>query len=605
MRKKFFAVYALVGALVAAPVFTSCIDGEESASVTAVRNAKAEAIKAQTEINKANAEYDAKIKEYQLALNKINLESNQLSLEQKKIEFEKIQAQTEQAIVQAKYWVAYYTKDLLTQQDEILTSLTSNYTTALDDVMNHKQAILKKNADIVALEQGIVGVQDHIASETERLNGLIESAEATIALWKDAESTDKTGLTEKIAALDELKGKLEDEQDALEARYGAIPTTVAGLSSTQVNDIKLATVKAAKALKGMPGTFTVNSDIYNKDFVTTDVDGYYTLKLQNVEAYKLYIEEQLATPGSIYDIEAAEKALALAIAALGTEADKADTKYQSDDTHLSLTKYAELAAAKAALEAEEKVYAPLKEAYDKALAAKNEKETALNEATAAEVANTDATKAQALADAKAAAQTAYAAAVTAYTAADAALTTPIIDAYEDAIDAVENAEIAVAAAKDNVATKQSDLASIKASVENMGKFESYIAAFEGEDYAAYKAAVDALAAKADEIKEIDLEKAVLEELNGAGYIDVAAKIADLEEDIEGYKEEIAALEKTTLTLPSVGTMGGQDEYSEADIEVLIEFVKEQIATLEIKLELAEARAELAKAALDAYLEAEE
>ena len=31
MRKKFFAIYALVGALVASPVFTSCVDDSESA----------------------------------------------------------------------------------------------------------------------------------------------------------------------------------------------------------------------------------------------------------------------------------------------------------------------------------------------------------------------------------------------------------------------------------------------------------------------------------------------------------------------------------------------------------------------------------------------
>ena len=41
MRKKFLAMYALVGALVASPIFTSCIDSEESASVTQVRSERA------------------------------------------------------------------------------------------------------------------------------------------------------------------------------------------------------------------------------------------------------------------------------------------------------------------------------------------------------------------------------------------------------------------------------------------------------------------------------------------------------------------------------------------------------------------------------------
>ena len=37
MKKKFFAIYALVGALVASPIFTSCVDDEESPSVSAIR----------------------------------------------------------------------------------------------------------------------------------------------------------------------------------------------------------------------------------------------------------------------------------------------------------------------------------------------------------------------------------------------------------------------------------------------------------------------------------------------------------------------------------------------------------------------------------------
>ena len=613
MRKKFFAMYALVGALVASPVFTSCIDGEESASVTAVRNAKAEAIKAQTEINKANAEYNAKIQEYQLALNKINLESSQMSLEQKKIEFEKIKYQTEQAIAQAKYYIALYTKDMYDQQDELLTNLTSDYTTALDNVIEHKQAIILKNADIVALEQGIVDVQEWIASETESLNEDIAEAEATIALWKDAETTDKTGLDEKIAALEAIEGKLNEEKAALEARYGEIPA-IADLSTTNDDDIKLTTIKAAKKLKTTySGNFSVNGVSYNitsNGFITTDVNKYLVLKQEMVTAYKQFIAEQLATPGGQYDVKAAEEDLALKIAALGTEADKADTKYQATATTKNLTAYAALAAAKEALATAEKAYAPLKEALDKAEAAYNEKKTAENEAQAALNANTDATKTQALTDALTAAQNATATALTAYNTANAALTQTIKDAYTDAIDDVQDAEVAVAAAKDAVNTAEVTLNTRKQNVEGMKNFDSYVAAFEGDDYAAYKAAVDALAANGDELAEVGLEKAVLEELNGDGYIDVAAKIADLEEDIEGYKEQIAELEAFDFTqggtnIPSVGNMGGNGTYTEAELEVLIAFVKEQIANLEIKLELAEKRAEQAKAALDAYLASDE
>ena len=48
MRKKFFAIYALAGALVASPVFTSCVDDSVSESVEALRNANTQYKKAQT-----------------------------------------------------------------------------------------------------------------------------------------------------------------------------------------------------------------------------------------------------------------------------------------------------------------------------------------------------------------------------------------------------------------------------------------------------------------------------------------------------------------------------------------------------------------------------
>ena len=54
MKKKFFAMYALAGALVASPVFTSCVDDSVSESVEALRNANTQYKKAQTAQTEAN-----------------------------------------------------------------------------------------------------------------------------------------------------------------------------------------------------------------------------------------------------------------------------------------------------------------------------------------------------------------------------------------------------------------------------------------------------------------------------------------------------------------------------------------------------------------------
>ena len=48
MKKKFFAMYALAGALVASPVFTSCVDDTVSPQVEAQREANIKYKNAQT-----------------------------------------------------------------------------------------------------------------------------------------------------------------------------------------------------------------------------------------------------------------------------------------------------------------------------------------------------------------------------------------------------------------------------------------------------------------------------------------------------------------------------------------------------------------------------
>ena len=68
MRKNFLAIYALVGALVASPVFTSCVDNEESPSVTQLRGAKAEQLKAAAALAQAQAAAETTLANAEAAL---------------------------------------------------------------------------------------------------------------------------------------------------------------------------------------------------------------------------------------------------------------------------------------------------------------------------------------------------------------------------------------------------------------------------------------------------------------------------------------------------------------------------------------------------------
>ena len=660
MRKKFFAMYALVGALVASPVFTSCIDGEESASVTAVRNAKAAQIK-------ATADYDAKMNEVNLALKQLELETNQLALEQNKVEFDKVKSEVEAAIAEAKYNTANYTQLMYGAQDGILTELTDNYTSALTNIVTTKESIFNKNADIAALENGIVSIQEYVAEKTEEYNEAIAAAEAKIEFWKDAEGgVNHAEIDAEIKNLEAEIEKLQAAQTALNVEYGDFEIGyfvgsyfdwMDGQTKkenewfttdlyTNYGKSNLATINAARKLKKLEeataewdeitivtGQDENGTDITRKqrvmvqesdyNFIERDYDGYIYLNQESVEKYK---QEECGDAAET--LELLKGKLADDEAALGTEADKADTKYQYDDTHLALTKYAELAAAKATFAAAEKAYTEKKAAYDKAKAAHDPKKTAENEAlnvkdaayedlTEAQDAlanNTDDTKTEALTAAVAAAQKAYDAAEDAYEAAqkvteplkkamdDAyAVYQPTIQPYEDAETAVEAAELVIAQAIDEINSTKWSIAYYETQAAIDAEFETYIAAFEGEDYAAYKAAKDALAAKSKEISEIRAEKSALEELKACKDID--ALIAKAEKEIEDNKGYLAKLEEYTAYVP--GTNGYNQSYTEAEIEFIISLVKEQIANLEIKLALYEKQAEQAKAALDAYLGTEE
>ena len=615
MRKKFFAMYALVGALVASPVFTSCIENEESPTVSAVRNAKAEQLKAAAALAQAQTEMAKAKTEAEIALLNAQKEGQELANNAALTRLEAVKLETEKNIAYYQYQIELYKQQLYQYQDQVLTELTGNYTGALDNIATYNLQIVHKEADKAKLERGLVDVKEWIKSETTRLNNAIATAEATIEALKKAEGYDNSDLKAKSAELQAELDLVGKEINGLTAKYGSLNY------SSQEKEIKLATVLAAKKLLGESNgtSFIVNTQSYNKYFVMTDANGYLVLNQRNVEAYKLHIAENLNNPNpsdwsyiiddnNSLDIKRAEEELALAIAKLGTEADKKDTKYVYG-THpttfedlKALTKYAELAAAKEDLTAKEKTYKEKKEAYDKAKATKAEKANALTKAQDDLAANTDATKVQTLTDAVTAAQTAYNTADTAFGTAEAAYL-PTVQPYEDAVTAVENAEIAVAQGKDAINGCELILNKVKENVEKANNFETWVAAFEGEDYEAYKAAKDEIDAATTKQSDLTTEKGAVDALI-YNNLNIKELIATQEANIEGYKNDLATLtSQGYMTLPNGDQYNSEthDKYTEADIEALIAMIDKQIAVLKTKIELEEIRAEQAKAALDAYL----
>lgn len=151
MRKKFIAVYALMAVLaLGSTTLTSCVDDNESASVTAIRNAKAEQLKALAALSNAQAEA-AKIQaEAEAALKNAQAEWKKEQTEEAKqkfaIKIEVIKAQAERDIAEAKKQALEYEKQIWDNADAKIQAMVSDYQTALNKVISTKEELIEAYA---------------------------------------------------------------------------------------------------------------------------------------------------------------------------------------------------------------------------------------------------------------------------------------------------------------------------------------------------------------------------------------------------------------------------------------------------------------------------
>ena len=96
MKKKFIAVYALMGVLaLGSTTLTSCVDDNESASVTAIRDAKAQSLQALANYNNAQAEAAKIVAQAKAALTNAKAAIKKAEAEKDSLENEKLKATIE------------------------------------------------------------------------------------------------------------------------------------------------------------------------------------------------------------------------------------------------------------------------------------------------------------------------------------------------------------------------------------------------------------------------------------------------------------------------------------------------------------------------------
>ena len=280
MKKKLMMVAVLLGAL----SLGACVDNDESASVEAVRNAKAEQLKgaaalanAQAEAETIRANAEAKLKEAEAAYQDAKTEADKAKWAAK---LTVIQAEAARDIAKAQKAQNYAEMAIITNQDQwINNTLWWNYSDASDKLISLNGQLINATADEIALKAGVVSAQkaaekiaveknQYIARQTERkdqLSKLSSIASDRAALEKKFETL-RVEQTELTAA----KGKTADAVTAAQAKFDEAQEKIYAQSGN--------TDKLSSALAKAGAELTYVEVEYNNQ-----IEGFYVTTFNSVE----------------------------------------------------------------------------------------------------------------------------------------------------------------------------------------------------------------------------------------------------------------------------------------------------------------------------------
>ncbi|WP_431434943.1 DUF4082 domain-containing protein [Bacteroides hominis] len=300
MKKKLMMVAMLLGAL----SLGACVDNDESASVTAVRNAKAEQLKglaalanAQAEATKITAEAEAALKNAQAEYQK---EMTEEAKQQFAVKIEQIKAEAEKAIAAAKLQAAKDQQALLDLADERLRELYGEYMGAISVLDGLNSQKLTATTALASLENGLISFKTQKDIDIARQEKSIADYNFRIGLYEKYEKVDKTELEQKATTLYKEWEKVnalvgpketakEHASDAFDNSTGRFyfynyPTGNGGESQVE-NPIKTV---ASVRIFNVKGWYVYTSE--SKELSANRSIVYYTLVASNVERQKQQLD---------------------------------------------------------------------------------------------------------------------------------------------------------------------------------------------------------------------------------------------------------------------------------------------------------------------------
>lgn len=318
-------VLIIVAAAIAATFsMTSCVETTESASVTALREAKAEQYRALADMYRAQAAADSikaaaeaavqqAIAAYHQAVADSVAQGNEQAAQEFALRLEYLKAWYQNEMLELENSMNDLKKQIAEKSNQYITYLYTNYKNKVGDLNDLNEKLFIEKMNLVKANAKLLDAQAYVAEQTALYNEKIATAKAKIEIYNNYSGVDRADLEAKHEELglnvDVLfsdmtaKGKLSDQayQDVTEyvADYFTLDGSFHTEIATTVSLLKIIdsiysgykTYATGTLVKGDKKTVEKPSDFdYTKTFVNQPKDIGYSVYSLDADARATVVE---------------------------------------------------------------------------------------------------------------------------------------------------------------------------------------------------------------------------------------------------------------------------------------------------------------------------
>lgn len=296
MKKKFIAVSVLLCALaLSSTTLTSCVDDNESASVTAIRDAKAAQLNALAAASNADAELK-KAKALVQQANAAKTEQETAEAQQRfEIELEALKAEYEQKLLD-------WQKQVAQANDELRGEVYDNYVTAVGTLKGLESEYITASSNLASAKVGLISAEKYAQTIILTQQEVIAQNEAAIEAYKTLGTNDRDALLKQIEELDVQISAQQDvvaikrsEETAKETAFNESKYPYEGKTSYPAVEPTLETGKAIKFLNTLEYRDVLHSDKVSPEDESENAVNKYSLLQSKVESHLNTLKDEVET----------------------------------------------------------------------------------------------------------------------------------------------------------------------------------------------------------------------------------------------------------------------------------------------------------------------